>query len=131
VNPETRNWLASAEYDLETAQQLLRMGRYVYVVFLCHLALEKTLKALVFEVTGAQPPFTHDLQRLGAIAGIAFDPADEEFVAALTDASVTTRYPDNQAELVAQSSEPVAQSHLRRTEEIIKWLRADPRLSQS
>lgn len=42
----TANWLASADYDLETADAMLKSRRYLYVVFMCHLALEKTLKAL-------------------------------------------------------------------------------------
>jgi HEPN domain-containing protein len=47
VRPDIQNWIDSAEYDLETARHMLKTGRYLYVVFMCHLALEKTLKAHV------------------------------------------------------------------------------------
>ncbi|HET7087843.1 MAG TPA: HEPN domain-containing protein [Anaerolineae bacterium] len=47
MRADTQNWIATAEYDLETARHMLATGRYLYVVFLCHLALEKMLKAHV------------------------------------------------------------------------------------
>ncbi len=40
-----------SEYDVETARHMLATGRYLYVVFMCHLALEKMLKAHVTAVT--------------------------------------------------------------------------------
>jgi HEPN domain-containing protein len=48
---DTQNWIALAVYDLDTAQLMLEAGRYLYVIFLCHLALEKMLKAHVTEAT--------------------------------------------------------------------------------
>ena len=50
-----------ADYDLETARHMLATGRYLYVVFMCHLALEKMLKAHVTEMTQAVPAKSHDL----------------------------------------------------------------------
>jgi HEPN domain-containing protein len=51
MRSDTQNWVALAEYDLETARHMLDTGRYLCVVFLCHLTLEKILKAHVTEVT--------------------------------------------------------------------------------
>ncbi|HLG28972.1 MAG TPA: hypothetical protein VI387_02070, partial [Candidatus Brocadiales bacterium] len=33
MRKETRNWLETSEYDLNTAQHMLEAGRYIYVVF--------------------------------------------------------------------------------------------------
>jgi HEPN domain-containing protein len=57
----TENWLAQVDYDLATAEHMLHAGRYIYVIFMSHLALEKTLKALVTEATQKLPPRTHNL----------------------------------------------------------------------
>lgn len=38
-------WLDIAIYDVETAETLYRGGRWLYVAFMCHQAIEKTLKA--------------------------------------------------------------------------------------
>lgn len=61
MRKETRNWLKMVEYDIATAKQMFKTGRYVYVIFMCHLAIEKTLKAVVCEATNKLPPKTHDL----------------------------------------------------------------------
>ena len=34
---------------------MLKTGRYVYVVFMCHIAIEKLLKAIVAEITDKTP----------------------------------------------------------------------------
>lgn len=49
MRKDTSNWIALAEYDLETARHMLATRRFLYVVFMCHLALEKMLKAHVTE----------------------------------------------------------------------------------
>jgi HEPN domain-containing protein len=41
------NWIESSDYDIETAAHMFKTKRYVYVLFMCHLATEKLLKALV------------------------------------------------------------------------------------
>jgi HEPN domain-containing protein len=56
MRKDTENWIKMADYDLETAGHMLATGRYLYVVFMCHLSLEKMLKAHVTEVTQAIPP---------------------------------------------------------------------------
>lgn len=71
MRPDTRNLVASSEYDMETARHLLATGRYLYVVFLCHLALEKMLKALAGEALGRMAPRTHDLIFLTRTAGVS------------------------------------------------------------
>ena len=39
-------WLKQADYDYETAEAMFKTGRYIYAIFMCHLAIEKTLKGL-------------------------------------------------------------------------------------
>ena len=70
LRADTENWIAWAEYDLETARHMLATGRYLYVVFCCHIALEKLLKAHVTEVTQAVPPKTHELSALVKKSGL-------------------------------------------------------------
>ena len=67
----TENWLAQVDYDLATAEHMLHAGQYIYVIFMSHLALEKTLKALLTEATQKLPPRTHsliDLARRGRVS---------------------------------------------------------------
>jgi HEPN domain-containing protein len=43
---QSEEWFKQADYDLETAETLLKTGRYIYAVFMCHLSIEKALKGL-------------------------------------------------------------------------------------
>jgi hypothetical protein len=61
MRKDTRNWIELADYDLDTARHMLATGRYLYVIFLCHLSLEKMLRAHVSEATQTTPFKTHDL----------------------------------------------------------------------
>ncbi|MBI4287833.1 MAG: HEPN domain-containing protein [Chloroflexi bacterium] len=85
VRPDTRNWLEAAEYDLESARHMLSSGRYLYVVFLCHLTLEKSLKAAVTEVTGQPAPRSHDLIYLVRRAGMVLGQPYLEFIGKVTN----------------------------------------------
>lgn len=128
MNPQTENWLASSEYDLETAEPLLKSGRYLYVVFMCHLSIEKALKAIVSEATQAMPPRIHDLKRLSELALISPEAKLEQFMDRLSSASVPTRYPDDLKKTLSQYTEGEARTCIDSTKEVLAWLRSDPRL---
>ena len=38
-------WIDIADYDMDTAETLYSGGRWLYVAFMCHQVIEKTLKA--------------------------------------------------------------------------------------
>jgi HEPN domain-containing protein len=84
-----------SEYDLETARHMLATGQYLYVVFMCHLALEKMLKAHVTEVTQSIPAKSHDLIYLIKKSGLGLPQAYLEFIGKINNASIPTRYPDD------------------------------------
>lgn len=35
-----KNWVATSNYDLQTADAMYKTGRYLYVVFMCHLRIK-------------------------------------------------------------------------------------------
>jgi predicted nucleotidyltransferase/HEPN domain-containing protein len=90
MRPDTQNWIALSDYDLETARHMLATGRFLYVIFMCHLALEKMLKAHFTEVTQSIPPKTHDLIYLIRKSGLELPQAHLEFIGKINNASVPT-----------------------------------------
>jgi HEPN domain-containing protein len=128
MRDDTRNWIACVEYDLATAQGLFETGRYVYVIFMCHLAIEKMLKAHVTEVIQAVPAKTHNLMYLVRKAGLEVPPDILDFLGDINNECVPTRYPRDIAKLVSKFDREMAGSYLRSTREAIKWLRHDPNL---
>jgi len=37
----TANWLAQVDYDIATAEQMLHVSRYIYVIFMSNMALAR------------------------------------------------------------------------------------------
>lgn len=111
-----------ANYDLETAKHMLATGRYLYVVFLCHLALEKLLKAHVTEISQEIAPRSHDLIFLIRKADLDLPQQLLEFVGKINNASIPTRYPDDLQRALREYDQQVARDYLQQTEEAIKWL---------
>ena len=123
MREEATNWLSSAEYDLATAGSMFESGRYIYTVFMCHLAIEKLAKAGIVEVTGKQPPRSHDLQHLLGLAGLSPDEVTQGFVAELSNLSVATRYPVDFKRAMSDFSQERAEAVLSRTREAFEWIR--------
>ena len=127
----TANWLAQVDYDIATAEQMLHTGRYIYVIFMSHMALEKALKALVTEETQKLPPRTHNLIDLAQRAHVVLSQEQQDFLGKINNTSVVVRYPDDLSAMVSQYPEAIAQDYLERTKELILWVRQDPRLQTS
>lgn len=119
----TTNWLQSAEYDLRTASALLKNRRYIYVVFMCHLAIEKTLKAILSEKFKELPPYTHNLNRLIALAHIELPDRHKDFINKINLQSVPTRYPEDFRKLSKEFDKKIAEDYSKKTRGVIRWLR--------
>jgi HEPN domain-containing protein len=123
----TANWLAQVDYDIATAEQMLHAGRYIYVIFMSHMALEKALKALVTEETQQLPSRTHNLIDLAQRAQVVLS-EQQDFLGKINNTSVVVRYPDDLSAMVSQYPETIVRDYLERTKELILWVRQDPRL---
>jgi HEPN domain-containing protein len=118
-----KNWLDSAQYDMETAEHMFVSGRYIYTVFLCHLALEKALKAKVEEVTSKTPPKTHDLEYLVGLTGLLPDKDMERLLAEISNLSVVTRYPGDFQRILKDFSQERTRFILMKTREVFQWIK--------
>ncbi|MDQ3004938.1 MAG: HEPN domain-containing protein [Chloroflexota bacterium] len=130
MRKDTINWIALTDYDLETARHMLTTGRYLYVVFLCHLALEKILKAHVAEVTQSLPIKTHDLIYLVKKSELELSQQHLDFIGKINTASIPTRYPDDLQRSLKEYPESVAKKYLTETTELIQWLKQHPNLNK-
>jgi HEPN domain-containing protein len=127
----TLNWLRGAEYDIQTAESLLKSRRYIYVIFMCHLAVEKMLKAIVAESSTSLPPRTHNLYHLLTLAQINLPEEHKDIVAKLNTMSIATRYPEDITALSAEMTSRISRDYLMKTKEFLQWLSRDARLSPS
>ena len=92
-------WLKQADYDMDTAEFMLQGGRRVYAIFMCHLSIEKALKAVYLFRIKEVPPKTHNLVLLMERIGEKPPPDIMIFLATLNAAHVTTSYPEDLTKL--------------------------------
>lgn len=102
---------------------MLKSKRYIYVVFMCHLSLEKVLKAILSEAFSELPPRTRNLNRLLELGGITLPENMQAFVNAINLQSVPTRYPEDFTRLSKEIDGKTAAEYVRQTRRIIRWLK--------
>ncbi|NQT51684.1 HEPN domain-containing protein [bacterium] len=115
-------WVERAEYDIKTARAMLGAGRYLYVVFCCQQAVEKALKAIIALKTGAMPPRLHNLPALAERAGLDVGDDQAELLELLTRHYIESRYPEDRKRIASLVDKRLAESVLRRSEEMAEWL---------
>lgn len=50
MSSQMNYWIELSEYDLETAEAMLKSKRYLYVGFMAHQAIEKIFKAYFVKI---------------------------------------------------------------------------------
>lgn len=125
---ETKNWIDSSDYDYKTAEHMLQTGRYIYVIYMCHISIEKILKALIHETSGKLPPKTHDLIYLTKLAEVQLSEDLLKFIGKINNASIATRYPEDLSRLISSYPKSVAKEYLGETKELLKCIKQDKRL---
>ena len=123
MRKDTNNFIKSAEYDLNTAEFMLKSGRYIYVIFMCHLSLEKMLKAIVTETTQKISPRSHNLIYLLKLGNIQLPTELFNFIAKINNASILTRYPEDFSKILEAYPKSVAKEYLSKTKEIHECLK--------
>lgn len=128
MNKNIANWIKSSSYDLKTAEHMFKTGRYIYVLFMCHLSIEKILKGLYEAALEKVAPKTHNLIYLSKAIELNIPEDHLETLESLNDLSVVTRYPEDIDEMVKAFKKNKVGEYLKRTKELIKWLKRDKRL---
>lgn len=90
---------------------------------MCHLSIEKLLKAIVSEKQEKLPPYTHNLIYLAHIAELSLPENLKGFLELINTKSVPTRYPEDLHKLHKQISSKIAKEYLKNTGEVLKWLK--------
>ena len=67
---KVRYWIDLAEYDLVTAEAMFETKRWLYVGFMCHQVIEKSIKAYWSANLTTEPPYIHNLIRLNEGCGL-------------------------------------------------------------
>ena len=121
-------WLKLADYDLETAKAMLKSARYLYVGFMCHQTIEKSLKAVISRdcKDGEIPPKNHDLTKLVDKAKLLNEMAEEQldFIDYLNPLNIEARYPEYKEEIAAGLTMESCEKLVAKTEELLCWIKS-------
>ncbi len=117
-----RSILASARKDWEVAQSLFKLKHYAHSLFLCHLVLEKVLKAIVLKRTNELAPQIHDLRRLAEKAGLNFTAEQGKELDIISTFNIRARYDDTKRTFYQKGTQAYATKYLKVIEELYTWL---------
>jgi len=87
--------LESALHDLDTAESMFASAKYDWCLFIGHLVLEKTLKAVF---------------------------VDQNLLDKITDFNLQTRYPDYKLDLYKRCTEEYTSEYFSKIKELHQWL---------
>jgi HEPN domain-containing protein len=124
------NWIKSSNYDIKTADHMLKTGRYIYVLFMCHLSVEKLLKALYEADLRKIPPKTHNLIYLSKTINLKIPENHLQTLESLNDLSIVTRYPEDIDSLIKSFRKERVEEYLKKTKALLKWLKGDKTLKK-
>ncbi|MBU2539542.1 HEPN domain-containing protein [Patescibacteria group bacterium] len=116
-------WFKQADYDLDTAEVMLKTGRYIYAVFMCHLSIEKKLKGLYVKKFKKSPPKIHNLNYFCEKIGLVLPETLQDFTDKLNSISVPTRYPDELEKLLKDYKKDLIEGIFNQTKELVLWLK--------
>jgi len=90
---------------------------------MCHLSIEKSLKALYAKKLGKNPSRTHSLVYLSQRINLELPEQTKEFLETLDDVSVPTRYPEELEKLIREYSKDRAADMFDKSKGILIWMK--------
>lgn len=118
-----QEWKRQSDYDLETARHMFKSGRYIYCVFMCHLTIEKILKAHYYKTINEPPPKIHNLIYFIEKCELTLPQEIYDFIFTLNRVSIPTRYPESLKNLLRSFNKQVTKEIFTSTKNAQKWLK--------
>lgn len=114
-----------SDYDLETAEAMLKTKRYLYVGFMCHQSVEKAFKAYYTIIKSESAPFTHSLSYLAKLGDFYEFLSEEQkdFIDQLEPLNIEARYPSHKERLLKSLTEEKCYGIIQNTKKIQQWIK--------
>ena len=118
-------WIKMSDYDIETADAMLKSKRYLYVGFMSHQSIEKILKAYFVKMNHETPPFSHSLSLIAKRATIYenFTENQKNFIDILEPMNIECRYPTNKEQLLKSLTKEKCKEILENSKELQIWIK--------
>ena len=118
-------WIELCDDDLRVAKNLFASRDYLWMGFICHLIVEKALKAVLARRTDEIPPKTHHLLKLASKANISEELSELQklLLAKLMPLQIEARHPEHKAKIAVALTESYCVELLKETEEFLCWIK--------
>ena len=123
MGKDPQEWLKQADYDMDTAEYMYMGGRYIYAIFMCHLAVEKALKGIYQQKLESVPPKTHNLLYLIEKTQVQPSADLQKAVIFLNRLSIPTRYPDDIQRMMKEYTQERTGEIFEGSKEVLRWLK--------
>ena len=125
IEEKVRYWVELSDYDLETAEGMMQIKKYLYVGFMCHQTIEKILKAYYCSVKEDIPPLIHNLKSLAEKCELLplFSEEQLDFVEELLPMNIEARYPTHKERMFKILTPQKCKQIIQQTEELQQWIK--------
>lgn len=117
-------WLEQVEEDILTAEALFNSGRWLYIGFLCHQAVEKVIKAYWLATRDDEPIYLHNHFRLLEGCGLKNELNDEQrrFIEIMSPMYIAGRYPEYKSQVARMLNEKGSAYLIEQTKLFRQWI---------
>ena len=117
-------WLEIVNEDLSVAEDLYKTGHWLYVAFMCHQVIEKTLKSYWCVCRDDDPPYIHDHKRLAEGCGLytKMDDGQKDFLTTIRQMNIEARYQEYKDEAATALNKEKAAEILEYTKQMHSWI---------
>ena len=117
-------WIEIANYYLETAEAMYQTARWLYVAFMCHQTIEKTLKAYWCGTRADDPPYIQNHMRLAEGCGLYDKMSDgqKDFLDKVTNFNIEARYPEDKDAIYRRLSKQTCRQIIDDTKQLMQWI---------
>ena len=116
-------WENHSEYDIKTAKSMFDTKRYPYCLFMCHLSVEKLLKAIYAKKHEKHAPYLHNLVELAKRTDIDFSDEHKKLLADLSLFSIEARYPEWKSNFYKTATRSYTEKYYTDTKKFYLWLK--------
>jgi len=125
MDEKVKYWIELSDYDLETAEAMLKSRRFLYVGFMCHQTIEKAFKAYFTVLKSDVAPYSHSLSYLAKKGEFyeLFSEEQKDFIDQIEPLNIEARYPSHKERLLKSLTESKCIEIIEKTKEIQEWIK--------
>lgn len=117
-------WLDIVNEDLSVADDLYKTGHWLYVCFMCHQVVEKTLKAYWCVCRDDDPPYLHDHSKIAQGCGLytKMSAEQKDFLKNIKPMNIEARYLEYKNEIARTLNREKTAEIFEFTKQLYTWI---------